>query len=134
MANVEEMLVAHLVNALPKEAGVCDRVYAGVTLPPGYSPGKDGRAVLLRQAGGGTDYAGVMARHTVQVETYGPTEADAVDVDVWVRSALNTRRVCGGYARTQSLGNLLADPETEWRFVLSYYTVNVLDSRRVYGV
>ena len=125
MRDYEVELRNHVLAQLPAPAGVAQRVYAGLTLPTGYKPA-DGRAILMRMAGGDTDYSGHMLRPVMQIECYGPTEADAVAVDLALLDILNNKRVCGGYCRVQTLGTLLADPETEWRFVLSYYQLFVL--------
>jgi hypothetical protein len=126
MRNFEVELRNHLAANLPAGAGVGSRVFAEVRLPAGYKP-VDGSAVLIRTAGGNPDYAGIKLDAVLQIECYGTDLIQASKADRAVFDLLNSKRVCGGFARCTTLGVPLEDPETEWRFYLSYYTLHVIN-------
>lgn len=105
---------------------VGSRIYSGVTLPSGYKPG-DGPAVLFAVNGGSPDY-GPTLRPTIQMRCYGIDEATAQQTDRAVFDALHDMR--SGqvlYVENDILGQLLAEPETQWRFVLSYYRAQIVN-------
>ncbi len=113
-------------ESLPPSAGVGTRIYAGLTLPATYKP-TDGPAVLVRQNGGSVDYSARRMSASVQVECYGIDDAVATATDVAVARAIGrNKRICKGYCRLDTAGVLLEDPETQWRFVLSYYNATVI--------
>jgi hypothetical protein len=124
MVDMEATLRAKLAANGPLVAAVGSRIYAAEKLPAGYKPSVGG-AVLFKVSGGSADYA-ITLRPTVQVRSYGLDEGAARQVDRLVFDALHDLQ-SGNVLKVQVdiLGQLVADPETDWRYVLSYYTAQI---------
>lgn len=102
-----------------------ERVYAHTSLPAGYKP-SDGAALLFAVRGGGQDYTSQVYAASVQFQAYAETAADCRALDRRLYERLNDAK-SGAIlsARLEQLGQLLAEPQTEWPFVLSYYQIMV---------
>lgn len=127
MIDIEATVRARLVANVALAALTGPRIYASVTLPAGYQPSL-GPAVIFNVNGGSPDYAPVL-RPTLMFRSYGLTEAIARQTDRAVFDALHDYR--GGAVmsvRNDVLGQLLAESDTQWRFVLSYYKAMLLNS------
>lgn len=101
-------------------AVVAQRIYASVNLPAGYQPSQ-GPAIVFTTSGGAPDYAPLL-RPTLMFRCYGVDEATARRADRALFDAFHG--YMGGAVATvvnDVLGQLLAEPDTQWRFVLSYY-------------
>lgn len=89
----------------------------------GYKPA-DGGAIAFKIRGGQLLYSGQAASPSVQFKCYAADELGANAVYRALFDALNNKHGSGiksAYAET--LGQTLTEPETEWPFVLAFYTV-----------
>lgn len=126
MIDIEATLRSKLAADSTLAAVVADRIYAAERLPAGYKPSLGG-AVLFKVMGGNADF-GPTLRPTVQVRSYGLTEAVAREVDRAVFDALH--ELHNGnvlMVEIDILGQMVAEPETDWRYVLSYYRAQVVN-------
>lgn len=108
------------------------RVFAGRNEPPaGYTPGGDGPCVTFKARGGagtyrGRDYEDALLIPSMQFKCYGASEVEAFQVYRALADALH-----GGHgasilhAEEAGFGQLLEEPDIEWRFVLSFFDVMV---------
>lgn len=128
MINAEAVVRAVLVNRMP--AGT--NIYAAAELPAGYTPSAKGAAVLFQQRGGAPAYHSRTLKSSFQFRCYAANEAAARDLDRALFDALNDVQSFLGMqnARCSVLGQLLVEPQTEWRFVLSYWDVFLKNSYR----
>lgn len=124
MVDIEATLRTLLAANTPLTDVVAGRIYAAERLPAGYKPSIGG-AVLFKVSGGLADYA-ITLRPTIQVQSYGLDESTARQVDRLVFDALHDAQK-GNVLKVQIdiLGQMVADPETDWRYVLSYYRAQV---------
>lgn len=124
MVDIEATLRAKLVANTALVEAVADRIYAAERLPAGYKPSLGG-AVLFKVVGGSTDY-GPTLRPTIMVRSYGMDELTARQVDRLVFDALHELRN-GNVLMVENdlLGQLVAEQDTDWRFVLSYYRAQI---------
>jgi hypothetical protein len=127
MVDIDATLRAKLVSNNALVALVGARIYAAERLPAGYKP-SDGPAVLFKTNSGTADY-GPTLRPTIQVRCYGLDESTARATDQLVFDALHEMR-SGNVLMVELdvLGQMLADPETDWRFVLSYYRAQIVNN------
>jgi len=126
--DVEATLRAVLVKRMP--AGT--NIFAAANLPAGYTPTATGPAVLFQQRGGTQPYHSRTLKSSVQFRCYGPNEAEARKLDRTLFDALNDVQAFEGLqnARCAVVGQLLVEPQTEWRFVLSFWDVFLKNSYR----
>ncbi len=103
------------------------RIYAGRDVPPvGYSLPDNGACIVFRTRGGTPDYDDALLNPSVQFKCYGASEYLAMQVYRALYDVLH-----GGYdanilhAEAEVLGQSLEEPETQWPFVLTYFTVMV---------
>ena len=128
MRDVEATIRAHLLTDTALTALVGTRIYAGTSLPAGYTP-DDGPAVLLGVRGGADTYSGATLMPSVQFRSYGADDATARSVDRALYDALVD--VAGLHVRTaqlETIGQLMNDPETDWPYMWSAYRVWVVNS------
>lgn len=126
MVDIDAVIRARLVQNVALTALVGSRIYASLNPPAGYSPSV-GPAVVFGVNGGSPDYAPIL-RPTLMFRSYGATEAIARQTDRAVFDALHDYQ--GGTVLnvvSDVLGQLLAEPDTQWRFVLSYYRALILN-------
>jgi hypothetical protein len=116
-------------------AGLTDlvntRVFAGRNEPPpGYTPG-DGPCVTFKARGGagpyrGRDYEDALIVPSMQFKCYGASEVEAYQVYRALADALHGRHGASIlHAEEAGVGQPLEEPDTEWRFVLSFFDVMV---------
>jgi len=123
MIDVLAVIRAHLLANAALVALVESRIYAGVSLPPGYDPA-DGPAILFNTRGGVDEYSRATTRPSVQYRSYGATAAACVQVDRALYDALQDNTGTG--VRTsirETYPQLLEEPGTQpaWLYVLSGY-------------
>jgi len=102
-----------------------DRIYASVDMPAGYTP-EDGPAVLFGVRGGGQDYSSKVLEPSYQFRTYAKTERQAREVDRALYTALNDQKF--GLVKSavmETMAQLLAEPETGWPVMLTFYRLLV---------
>lgn len=119
-AKIREFLVADvpLVN-------LCGtRIYAGRDVPPeGYNPA-DGDAITFKIRGGSPDYDDALLSPSVQFKCYGATELAAMACYRALYDALhNGTGATVLHGESEILGQALEEPDTQWTFVLAYFTV-----------
>lgn len=126
MVDIDATVRAKLAANTALVTTVGQRIYAAESLPAGYTPSA-GSAVLFKTVAGGAEY-GPTLRVTLQVQCYGTDEAIARQVDRLVFDALHELR-SGNVLMVENdvLGQMLAEPETNWRFVLSYYRAQIVN-------
>ena len=105
------------------------RIYAGRDVPPkGYKP-SDGACIVFRVRGGGPDYDDALLNPSVQFKVYAEDELDAYTAYRALYDRLhNGYSVAILHAESEVLGQLLEEPDTEWRFVLAYFLVQIKQS------
>jgi len=105
------------------------RIYAGRDVPPvGYKP-SDGACVVFRVRGGGPDYDDALLNPSVQFKCYSEDEVAAFAVYQALYDRLhNGYSATILHAESEVLGQLLEEPDTEWRFVLAYFLVQIKQS------
>ncbi len=105
---------------------VGERVYAGRDVPPeGYGV-EAGPCVCFRVRGGRPDYEDALLVPSVQVKCYGTDEVEANGVYRAVYGRLHNGAGAGIlHAECETLGVPLEEPETEWHFVLSFFTIQI---------
>lgn len=108
------------------------RVFAGRNEPPpGYAPGSDGPCVTFKVRGGagayrGRDYEDALLVPSMQFKCYGTSEVEAYQVYRALADALHGGRGASVlHAEEAGIGQPLEEPDTEWRFVLSFFDVMV---------
>jgi len=125
LTDIESIIRAYLVAQAGILALTSTRVYASPYLPPGYQP-SDGSALLLSLRGGGQDYSSRVLEASLYVRSYAATATAARTLDRAVYDAFNdVRSSTIKWARLETPGQLLQEPETGWVFVLSAYRVLV---------
>jgi hypothetical protein len=95
--------------------------------PPGYKPASDGMAICFRIRGGNpeTQESGLI-RASVQFKCYGRDEMEANECYRSLYDALHQKRGAQvRWAHMEVPGQTLREPETQWVFVLTYFTVYV---------
>ncbi|MCB0106906.1 MAG: hypothetical protein KDE53_13385 [Caldilineaceae bacterium] len=105
---------------------VSSRIYAGRTYPPkGYTPGQ--RAICFNSRGGQVAYHAQTLRDSIQFKCYGADEVDAMTV---YRALVDVLHDASGvdirHAELEISGYPLQEPETDWHFVLTYFTVHYM--------
>ena len=114
------------VTGTTLEGLVADRIYAGRTVPPPGYELSDGPCVVFRVRGGGPDYDDALLIPSVQFKMYGSSEESAFEV----YRALYDRLHNGHddsilHAESEVLGQLLEESDTQWPYVLAFFTVMV---------
>ena len=126
MNNVAKTLRDYLLTQAGLMALTGTRIYAEANSPPaGYKP-SDGGAVCFKARGGRPDYVDVIVTPSMQFKCYGATELLANLVYAALYDALHnaqTNAIRG--ARCEILGTTLAEPETGWPFVLTFFRVPI---------
>lgn len=128
MRDTAATIRAHLATNTALTALVGTRIYAGTSLPAGYTPDA-GPAVLFGNRGGADTYSGASLTPSVQFRCYGASDAVVRQVDRAVYDALVDQP--GQYIRTarlETIGQLMNDPETGWPYMWSAYRVWVVNS------
>jgi hypothetical protein len=105
------------------------RIYAEVdTPPPGYTPA-DGQAICFKTRGGIQDYEGAILMPSVQFKCYGASEFEANEAYRALCDALNDKASYAiKYARLEALGVTLREPDTDWIYVLAFFSILVTNS------
>ena len=128
MTDIEAAIRTWLASIAGIAAIAGQRIIASVSLPDGYRPDQ-GPALLFKVQGGGQDYSSQVLNPRVQFQSYAETEADARRLDRAVYDGINDRQFTGiKMARLDVLPVLLAEPETGWPFVLTFYRFWIANS------
>jgi hypothetical protein len=103
---------------------VGDRVWAETSTPAaGYKP-SDGPAICFMTRGGRDDYTDVIIIPSVQFKVYGSSEIVANEAYRVLHDALHNGKGYGvRWGRCEVLGQTLREPETEWIFILTFFTI-----------
>lgn len=121
MTDVEAVVREYLASAAGLTAYTGERIYASRSLPAGYKP-TDGPAVLFGIRGGGQDYTGYVLMPSLQFRCYATTQGLARATDRALYGALHELSARGiKWARMTGMGQVLAEPETLWWYVLSFW-------------
>jgi hypothetical protein len=122
---IERTVLEFLQADTALAAVVGDRIYADSSLPSGYKPSQ-GAAILLAVRGGGQDYTSKVLRASIQFRCYGADAPKARACDRALYAALNDKHGPGiKQARLETLGQLVSEPSTGWRYVVSFYQVRL---------
>ena len=102
---------------------VGNRVYAGRAVPPvGYKP-SDGQAIAFNVRGGNMSYDDDHIVASAQFKCYGSTELLANQLyHTLVDDVHNKHDSTVRWAILEILGHTLEEPDTEWPYVLTYFT------------
>jgi len=105
---------------------VGSRIYAGRDVPPaGYKPG-DGNCITFKVRGGGADYDDALLNPSVQFKCYSTDEVGAYALyRVLYDHLQNAKSSQILHAESETFGQILEEPETEWYFVLAYFTIMI---------
>ena len=125
MIDIEATLRAHLLTVPDLAAKVGARIYCGPDLPPGYTLA-DGAAILLAARGGPQHYSSGLFTASVQFRCYASGSVAVRELDGALYDALNDEQFgVVRMARLDDYPQLLTEPETDWMFSLSFYTVTI---------
>lgn len=124
MIDTLQTLRAYLVSKSALTSQTSARIYAGKVYPPEtYTPGQ--KAICFNGRGGQLVYHSQTLRDSIQFKCYGANEVEAfalyrtlVDV-LHDGQGLNIRS-----AQLEIAGYPLQEPETDWHYVLTYFTVH----------
>lgn len=119
----------YLTSKAALTARVGPRIYAERDVPPpAYKPG-DGDAIAFKIRGGRADYEDALLNPSVQFKVYSTSEASA-----WVTYRALHDALHNGYSATvlhaeeEGVGQCLEEPDTDWVFVLSFFTIMLRQS------
>ena len=123
MIDAHKVIREFLLDNAALVALAAERVYAGRDVPPvGYKP-DDGACVVFKLRGGRPDYGDALLDPSVQFKCYGATEALAYQVYRAVYDAVHNGTGAGVlHAESETLGQVLSEPDTGWYFALAYFT------------
>jgi len=131
MIDVHATIRTFLLADVDLAALVNTRVFAGRDVPPpGTNPG-DGPCLTFKVRGGaggyrGRDYEDALVLPSVQFKSYARSELEAYTVYRTLVDALhNGHGASILHAEEAGVGQPLEEPDTEWRFVLSFFDVMV---------
>lgn len=129
MIDVNAVIRSYLITSTDLLALVGSRVYAGRDVPPpGYTPG-DGDCVTFRVRGGSPDYDDALLNPSVQIKCYSTSELGAWTLYRTLYDHLhNGRGASILHAESETLGQLLEEPDTEWVFVLAFFLIQIRQS------
>jgi hypothetical protein len=121
-------VVEFLLADVELEALVETRIWGGVSMPPrgaNYKPSK-GAAICLQSIGGRDDYTDLLRHEPVQFKCYAASRAKADDLAGVLHGALQGERTSNMmWARRTITPRVLAEPETEWIFAFTQYSVMI---------
>ncbi len=105
------------------------RIYAEAdSPPPGYTPA-DGQAICFKTRGGFQDYEAAILMPSVQFKSYGASEIKANEAYRALYDTLNDKASYAiKYAMLETLGVTLREPETDWIYVLAFFSILVTNS------
>ena len=104
-------------------------IFAGRDTPPsGYDP-SNGPCTVFNVRGGGPDYDDALLVPSVQFKSYGANELAANTCYKALCDALhNAHSTKVLWAGIEVIGQTLEEPETDWFFVLSFFSVMLKQS------
>jgi hypothetical protein len=129
MIDIEATIRAYLVTLTDLTAIFGTRIYAARSLPPGYRA-EQGAALLMTIRGGGQEYHSQLYLPSVQLRAYAATEEEVRAASMAIYDALNDTKARGfAWIRMEdgTLPVLLNEPGTNWPYMLSYYSIQVLN-------
>lgn len=126
MADLHSQIRAYLVLSSDLTDLVGSRIYAGRNVPPvGYKP-NDGDCITFLIRGGAADYDDALLNPSVQFKCYSTREIDAWALYWTVYDHLqNGTSSTILHAESETLGQILEEPGTEWYFVLAHFTIMI---------
>lgn len=103
-----------------------NRIYAGRDVPPvGYAPA-DGDCIVFKVRGGNADYDDALLNPSVQFKCYSTDEVGAYALYRTLYDHLhNGTSSAILHAESETFGQVLEEPETEWYFALAYFTIMI---------
>jgi hypothetical protein len=122
MIDAHTTIRAFLLTNAPLVALVGTRLYAGRDVPPvGYKP-LDGPCITFKVRGGGPDYEDALLNPSVQFKCYDDTETECYALYRALYAAVqNGTSATVLHAETETLGQVLSEPDTGWYFTLAYF-------------
>lgn len=130
MVDVHAVLLAFLESELSDV-----EIYAGRSEPPSGYRLTDGDCIVFRARGGGPDYDDALLIPSVQFKCYGvdgnkeSSEIESFELYRSLYDALHNGHNSGIlYAESETLGQLLDEPETGWHYVLAHFRVMIRQS------
>lgn len=124
MIDVNIKVLEHLAANAPLCALTGNRIYAGRdTPPPGYDPSQ-GNAICFTSRGGNPDYPDALLIVSFQFKCYAPSELDAFTLYRTLYDALHTQTSDFIlHAESETFGQVLEEPDTNWIFALAFFSV-----------
>lgn len=128
MIDVAKAIRDYLIAQGALTALTGERIYAETDVPPaGYQP-SDGACICFRMRGGTVDFSDAILWPSVQFKCYGSDDVEAntlyrVLFDVLHGVPEPSAVVRAAYLETA--GETLAEPETGWPFVLTFYRMMI---------
>jgi hypothetical protein len=129
MQNASKAIRDYLLTKAALVALAGTRIYAEANTPPAGYKLSDGGAICFKARGGRPEYVDVLLAPSYQFKCYGTTELTANQLYQALYDALqNAQTYIIRGARCEVLGQTLAEPETGWPFVLTFFKVMVTNA------
>lgn len=124
MIDAPLLILSHVLADATLASMAGDRVFAERNVPPpGYRPA-DGPCITFKIRGGGPDYEDALLTPSVQFKCYDTSEVRAQALYRALHDALhNSTGPSVLHAEEEGIGQTLEEPDTEWVFVLAFFTV-----------
>lgn len=133
MIDSNEALMAWLFQCEALENLIGTRIYCG-TLPRGYKPEVNGRAITFLNRGGSAEVEVPIISPSVQIECWAPERCHQQAREVyraifdWCHGQTNIDLGEKGYILScveELQGQDITDPDTQWASVVSYYRLTL---------
>ena len=114
---------AYLISVEGISNLVGTNIYASQNFPAGFDI-ETSSGILLGPRGGSMHYAGVIGEISMQFRCFARTESLAEDISNELFSALNFHKgngIINAYQETPAYP--LLDPDTKWKYFLTFYRV-----------
>lgn len=123
MIDTLQTLRSYLAGKSAITSLVGTRIYAGRAFPPkSYTPGL--KALAFNGRGGQIDYTSQFLSESVQFKCYGSDEVDAMGLYRMLVDTLHDGSGSGiRHAELEISGYPLQEPDTDWHYVLTYFTI-----------
>lgn len=124
MVNIPAAIRTHLLTKPAITALTGTRIYANRDVPPtGYTPDQGAAICFASRGGSVNDESSTHLRESYQFKCYGLDEVAAHSLSLALYDALHEARFWPvRQSMAEALPQPLEEPETQWRYSLSFYS------------